>query len=92
MLQAKATKEKRALLSAAIQDLQENHEKEFEALARAHHVTTEYVNKLAATSHFKVTRDVSLQNAKVHAKAIEVNAGVLHYHFSLTLGFSWING
>jgi len=76
VLQAKATREKHVLLSEAIQELQEKHEWEFGALAHAHLVTTEYINKLIATHHFKMKRDVSLENAKIHAKSIEVNAGV----------------
>ena len=76
VLQAKATREKHVLLSEAIQELQEKHEWEFGALARAHLVTPEYINKLIATRHFKMKRDVSLENAKIHAKSIEVNAGV----------------
>ena len=75
-LQAKATKEKRSLLLNAIQELQEKHEQEFEALARTHLVAVEYVRKLVSTPQFKTKRGVSIQNAKIHAKAIEVNAGV----------------
>ena len=75
-LQAKATKEKRALLSKAIQELQVKHEQEIEALARAHLVTTEYINKLIALPQFKTKRNVNLENAKIHAKSSEVNAGV----------------
>ena len=90
-IKAKATKEKRALLSQAIQDLQEKHKKDFEALARTHLVTTDYINKLMEMPHFKPKRDISLQNAKVHTKSVEVNAGVsLPFHFSLIISLSCI--
>ena len=80
-LQAKVTKEKQDLLITAVQDLKEKHKTEFEALAQTHLVTAEYLNKLILMPHFKTMWGVSLQNAKVHAKAMEVNAGV--YSMSL---------
>ena len=75
-LQAKATKDKRSLVLNAIQELREKHEKEFEALAHTHLVAVEYVRKIVSTPQFKMKREVSIQNAKIHAKAVEVNAGV----------------
>jgi len=70
-------KEKHELLSKDLQKLQEKHEKEYEDLARAHFVTVEYITKLTSTSaHYKTKRTVNMQNAKIHAKSVEVNAGV----------------
>jgi len=75
-LQAQATKDKRLSLMNAIQELQEKHEKEFEALAHTHSVAVDYVQKIVSTPQFKAKRGVSIQNAKIHAKAVEVNTGV----------------
>jgi hypothetical protein len=80
-LHSQATKDKRSLLLTAVQELQEKHEKEYEALAHEHLVAVEYIRKIVSTTQFKMKRGVSLQNAKIHAKAVEVNAGVSHRFF-----------
>ena len=46
------------------------------AFADAHNTMVEYIKKLMNTSsHYKPKRAINLQNAKVHAKAAEVNTG-----------------
>jgi hypothetical protein len=71
-----AEKEKRSALVEALDKLLEQHELEIKELARKHCVSPEYVAKIKKDSkHFKGKREVGLYNAKVHAKAVEVNGG-----------------
>jgi len=62
--------------------LLERHRDETEALAKQHGKTVEYLEKLRDTSsHYKQKRAPSLQNALVHAKAIEVNSSKILFIF-----------
>lgn len=75
-LRAASEKEKHAALVSGLDLLLAKHSEEIEALAKEHSVSAEYLNKLHLQSHhFKDKRSVSIMNAKIHAKAIEVNAG-----------------
>lgn len=57
--------------------LLDRHVLEQEELAKRHNVKPEYLKKLKDTSkHFKVKRGVNLENAKIHKKSIEMNAGM----------------
>ena len=49
-----------------------------EDLAKRHRKKVEAINKLVcSSSHYKNKRMVSIENAKLHAKALEVNTGEL---------------
>ena len=61
-------------------------------LAKWQDVKLEYLDKLKGTSkHFNAKREVNLENAKLHKKSLEVNAGmyVLTYFVS-DLSYLWI--
>jgi hypothetical protein len=52
------------------------HRLELTDLAGRHGKKFDYIDKLVGTSkHYKAKRGVSIENAKLHAKAMEVNAG-----------------
>lgn len=54
----------------------ERHSNEQAELAKRHDVKPEYLDKLRGTSkHFNAKREVNLENAKLHKKSLEVNAG-----------------
>jgi len=86
---SEAQKASQKLKRAANQSFQENlsedlnnllvrHQEELEALAARHGKTMEYLDKLRGTSrHYKMKREVGLANAKLHAKSMEVNNGLL---------------
>jgi hypothetical protein len=72
-----ADKEKNALLITDLEVLLLTQHKELEDLANKHAVKIEYVqNLITHSSHFKKKRGVTLQNALLHHKAVEVNAGM----------------
>lgn len=63
-------------LIAEFGTLIERHSNEQAELAKRHNVKPEYLDKLKGTSkHYNVKRDVNLENAKLHKKSVEVNAG-----------------
>jgi hypothetical protein len=72
-------KEKNALLTTDLEALLITQHKELEDLAKKHAVKVEYLqNLINQSSHFKWKRGVTLQNALLHHKAVEVaseNAG-----------------
>lgn len=75
-IRAAAEKDKHANLILGLDSLLEKHALELEALAKEHSVGSEYLSKLRLqSSHFKDKRNVNLNNAKIHAKAVEVNGG-----------------
>lgn len=83
-IRAASEKEKHAALVSGLDTLLTKHTGEIEALAKEHSVSSQYLNKLRLQSrHFKDKQSVSLTNAKIHAKAIEVNAGE-HLNLNLT--------
>ena len=86
---SEAQKATQKLQRAANHTLQENlcdelnsllqrHQEELEALAARHGKKVEYIEKLRGTSkHYKLKREVGLENAKLHAKSMEVNSGMI---------------
>lgn len=74
-IQHAAEKEKRALLMKGLDDLLVKHGEEMDELAKSNFVHPDYLRKLQSQPHFKVKREVNLENAKIHAKAKEVNGG-----------------
>lgn len=77
-LRAASQKEKHTALVSGLDALLVKHNAEIDELAKGHSVAPDYLNKLRLQSpHFKDKRSVSITNAKIHAKAIEVNAGKL---------------
>lgn len=57
--------------------LLQRHSQEQKELAEKHNVKQEYLEKLKGSSkHYKAKREVNIENAKIHAKSIEVNAGI----------------
>lgn len=66
------------ILNAELTVLLEKHRLELMELADHHAKKISYIDKLIGTSkHYKVQRAVNLENAKLHAKASEINAGQL---------------
>lgn len=83
-LQAAAQKEKHAAIVSSLDALLVKHNTEMDKLSKEHSVAREYLNKLHLQSqHFKDKREVSLINAKIHAKALEVNAGKLSVNLNI---------
>jgi len=66
------------LLSRELDVLLSKQRMELEDLAKRHGKKVEAIDKLvSSSSHYKNKRMVSIENAKLHAKALEVNAGEL---------------
>ena len=62
------------------------HRTELEEFAKAHDTKMEYIQKLTSqSSHYKPKRAVTIQNAKLHAKSVEVNGGTYITHHSIKL-------
>ena len=69
--------EKNALLTTDLEALLITQHKGLEDLAKKHAVKVEYLQNLVTRSpHFKKKRAVSLHNALLHHKAVEVNTGM----------------
>jgi hypothetical protein len=63
-------------LAADLENILTRHKAELEAFAKDHDVKSEYIKKLTSqSSHYKTKRAVTIQNAKLHIKSLEVNAG-----------------
>lgn len=76
-LRRKTNQEDHKLLIEDFDTLLHRHSEELEELAEKHSVKPEYLEKLKGTSkHYKAKREVNMENAKIHMKAIEVNAGI----------------
>lgn len=61
-------------LAKALDVLLSRHRTELEDFAKAHNTKLEYIQKLTSqSSHYKQKRAVTIQNAKLHAKSLEVN-------------------
>jgi hypothetical protein len=76
--------EKNALLTTDLEDLLVAQNIELEDLAKKHAVKVDYVlNLVKQSSHFKKKRAVSLHNAWLHHKAVEVNTGMLLILFEI---------
>jgi hypothetical protein len=64
------------VLNTELSALLTNHHMELTDLAGRHGKKIEYIEKLIGSSkHYKTKRNVNIENAKLHAKATEVNAG-----------------
>lgn len=64
-------------LATALDTLLSRHHTELEDLAKEHNTKLEYVQKLTSqSSHYKQRRAIGIQNAKLHAKSLEVNGGM----------------
>jgi len=75
-LQHEADDTEHRALNEDIRDLLARQHTELEELAACYGKKIKYLEKLIGTSrHYKPKRAVNLQNAKIHAKAIELNAG-----------------
>lgn len=63
-------------LSTALDVLLSRHHTELEDFAKEHDTKPEYIQKLTSqSSHYKQKRAVTIQNAKLHAKSLEINRG-----------------
>jgi hypothetical protein len=70
--------EKNALLTTDLEVLLITQHEELVALAKKHAVKVEYLQNLVKqSSHFKKKRGVTLQNALLHHKAMEINTGIM---------------
>ena len=64
-------------LAMALDTLLSRHRTELEDFAKEHNTKLEYIQKLTSqSSHYKQRRAVGIENAKLHAKSLEVNGGV----------------
>ncbi|KAG2100524.1 hypothetical protein BD769DRAFT_1393946 [Suillus cothurnatus] len=74
-----AQKASRALKTAQNKEQFKDHRKKLHELALAHHVSDKHVkNLIGLQTHYKKTREPQLHNALIHAKAKEVNNGLMH--------------
>jgi hypothetical protein len=80
-LRRHAEREKRALLATDLSALMEKHHGEMEDLAIRHATSVEYLDKLLnyTPNYQHKVRAINIENAKIHAKGEEVNAGKLQY-------------
>jgi hypothetical protein len=63
-------------LSIALDIILARHSIELENFAKEHNTKVESIQKLISqSSHYKTKRAVTIQNAKLHLKSMEVNAG-----------------
>ena len=63
------------LLSKDLDQSLTKHCNELEDLAQQHGKKVEAIKKLVASGHYKHKRSVNIENAKIHMKSHEVNAG-----------------
>jgi hypothetical protein len=63
-------------LATDLDTLLTRHRAELDDFAKEHSTKQEYIQKLISqSSHYKQKRAVTIQNAKLHAKSLEVNGG-----------------
>jgi hypothetical protein len=63
-------------LATTLEALLARHSTELEDFAKEHNKKPEHIQKLVSlSSHYKIKRAVTIQNAKIHAKSLEVNGG-----------------
>ena len=72
-----------------LDELTARHRDELAALANTHSVHVDYLTKLQGMLRTKLTRDVNLENAKLHVKAKEVNSGMFT-HTTCILSDYWV--
>ncbi|KAF8163728.1 hypothetical protein B0H34DRAFT_650411 [Crassisporium funariophilum] len=76
-LRRQATKTKREQLVSDLEDALAQHDVNLDTIAKVHSVTRGHLDSLISTSsHFKKGNAVNLENAKLRAKAKEVNEGL----------------
>jgi hypothetical protein len=76
LLRRKVVQEDHKRLIEDFDILLQRHSQEQEELAKKHNIKPDYLEKLKGTSkHYKAKREVNIENAKIHMKSIEVNAG-----------------
>jgi hypothetical protein len=64
-------------LATGLDILTSRHLTELETFAKEHNTKLEYLQKLIAqSSHYKHKRAVTIQNAMLHAKSMEINGGM----------------
>jgi hypothetical protein len=64
-------------LTTDLDALLSSHQTELEIFAKEHDTKLEYILKLTSqSSHYKQRRAVTIQNAMLHAKSMEVNGGM----------------
>jgi hypothetical protein len=70
-------------LATALDKLLSRHRADLEDLAKEHNTKLEHIQKLTSqSSHYKHKRAVTIQNAMLHAKSLEVNGGTYTiFHF-----------
>lgn len=69
-------------LTNALDIILARHNAELEIFANEYNTKMEYVQKLTSqSSHYKTKRAVTIQNAKLHVKSLEVNAGTHTFHY-----------
>lgn len=57
------------------------HSAELDSFAKEHNTKVEHIQKLIShSSHYKKKRAVTIQNAKLHLKSLEVNAGTYTFY------------
>lgn len=78
-------------MNAELTVLLTKHRLELTELAGRHGKKVEYIDKLIGTSkHYKTKRGVNIENAKLHAKATEINSGklsCLYFFFLISRSF-----
>lgn len=80
-LRLASTHEKAEELHTALDIVLTRHTAELEALAKEHDTKVEYIHKLTShSSRYKTKRAVTIQNAKLHFKSLEINAGTCALH------------
>jgi hypothetical protein len=66
-------------LAAALDIVLSRHQTELEDFSKDHNTKMEYIQKLTSqSSHYTQKRAVTIQNAKMHAKSLEVNGGMCY--------------
>jgi hypothetical protein len=68
-------------LTTDLDILLSRHRTELETFAKDHNTKLEHVQRLTSlSSHYKQKRAVTIQNAMLHAKSMEVNGGMHEIH------------
>jgi hypothetical protein len=76
-------------LATALDLVLSRHRTELDDLAKEHNTKPEYIQKLTSqSSHYKPKRAVTIQNAKLHAKSLEINGGTHTIHDNKNITFT----
>lgn len=80
-LRLASTRAKAEELATALDIILARHSAELDSFAKDYNTKREYIQKLTSqSSHYKTKRAVTIQNAKLHVKSLEVNAGMDSFH------------